>query len=88
MQIDSKTGRRRLSRPNPYMDLDDFALTRAASAVVDELLTDRKRSPAERLALTERVAYLLIVCTGRLNVHGSRAKAAIGCPTGFGGPSR
>lgn len=88
MQIDSETGRRRLTRPNPYRDLDDFDLANAAGKLVEEILKVAKRTPAERLALTERTAFLLIACGTRLHQRRSESRVPVECLPGNGAPSR
>ncbi|MBL6749292.1 MAG: hypothetical protein ISP90_02170 [Nevskia sp.] len=88
MQIDSKTGKRRLTRPNPFIELNDFDLANAAAKLVGELLMATKRTPTERLNLTERTAYMLIACGTRLHQRRSETRTPVACPPGNGAPSR
>ncbi|MBL6751085.1 MAG: hypothetical protein ISP90_11215, partial [Nevskia sp.] len=83
-----RTGNRRLKGENPYRDLDDFDLANAAGKLVEEILKVATRTPAERLDLTERAAYMLIACGTRLHQRRSERRVPVGCPPGNGAPSR
>jgi hypothetical protein len=68
MRIDPKNPAvRKLHGGNPFVDLNTSDLANRAGQLADELLAARPRTQAQRLALTESVAYMLIACNHRLH---------------------
>ena len=72
--------RRRLAGPNPFIELDDGGLSAAAARLAEELLMVSPRSPAERRALADQCAYLLLACKLRLSLQRDSPADAGGVP--------